>query len=144
MNAGILFVSSVGVVQAQQTNKPVPEALVTDFSVAEGGYGQSKLVSELILDTASTRSGVDCSVCRLGQIAGPANTATGMWNKQEWLPSVSCLSMSFGLPENSSIRYIDSNDVIRLLPAQNIWENFRPLCHPWIELIGFQLTSPQA
>lgn len=82
----------MGVVQAQQTNNSVPETLVTDFSVAEGGYGQSKLVSELLLNTASSISGVRCSVCRLGQIAGPANLTCGMWNKQEWLPSVRCLS----------------------------------------------------
>jgi thioester reductase-like protein len=90
-NASIFFISSVGVVNNQRINASVPETLITDFSVAEGGYGRSKLVSEFILSEACTRSGVQSSICRVGQIAGPVGVQSGMWNKHEWLPSVSLL-----------------------------------------------------
>lgn len=86
--ASILFVSSVGVVKNQQSNATIPEALLTDFSSAEAGYGRSKLVSEMVLAEAYQKSGVSCCVCRIGQIAGPVDSKEGMWNKQEWLPSV--------------------------------------------------------
>ncbi|EXJ86687.1 hypothetical protein A1O3_03640 [Capronia epimyces CBS 606.96] len=108
--AGIFFVSSIGVVNNQGNNiitntnintntnpntstntnvsVPVPETLITDLTLAEGGYGRSKLVSELILSKASSISGVKCTVCRVGQIAGPVDTELGMWNKQEWLPLI--------------------------------------------------------
>lgn len=90
-NASIFFISSVGIVNNQRTNASVPEVLLTDFSVTEGGYGSSKLVSELILAEAFIKSKVKCSVCRVGQISGPVEVQRGMWNKHEWLPSVSLL-----------------------------------------------------
>jgi acyl-CoA synthetase (AMP-forming)/AMP-acid ligase II len=88
-DANIFFVSSVGVVSDQKTNDSVAESLISDFSVTKGGYGSSKLVSELVLAEAFSRSGVKGKICRIGQIAGPVGTKTGMWNKHEWLPSVS-------------------------------------------------------
>jgi thioester reductase-like protein len=88
INPAIFFISSVGVVKNRKSNCTVPEALVTDFAGAEGGYGSSKLVSEWILEKASSASGVNVSICRLGQIAGPVDLSGGSWNKQEWLPSV--------------------------------------------------------
>lgn len=88
-NPTLLLVSSVGVVQAQPSNDPVPEVLLSNFSDAEGGYGRSKLVAELILARASKHSGINSTICRLGQIAGPVDTSSGIWKRQEWLPSVS-------------------------------------------------------
>lgn len=88
-SASIFFISSVGVVNNRQTDSTVPEVPLKDFSLAKGGYGQSKLVAESILLAAGEKSGVRSSICRVGQIAGPVNTLRGMWNKHEWLPSVS-------------------------------------------------------
>jgi thioester reductase-like protein len=88
-SASIFFISSVGVVNNQRTNAPVPERLISDLSLVEGGYGSSKLVSELILSVANIRSAVPSFVCRVGQIAGPVNVQLGLWNKHEWLPTVS-------------------------------------------------------
>jgi thioester reductase-like protein len=85
----IFFISSVGVVKDQKSNEAVPEELIDDFTRAEGGYGSSKLVAEWVLAKANAQSGLECSICRLGQIAGPVDVPFGMWNKQEWLPSVS-------------------------------------------------------
>lgn len=56
------------------------------------GYGESKYVSELLLEAAREKSGVSAAVCRVGQLAGPVSKG-GVWNKQEWLPSVSGLSL---------------------------------------------------
>jgi nucleoside-diphosphate-sugar epimerase len=89
LDPAIFFTSSIGVVKNQPTNASVPEALITDFTLADGGYGSSKLIAELILDKASSTSGVKCTICRLGQIAGPVDMHSGMWTRQEWLPSVS-------------------------------------------------------
>ena len=88
-HASIFFISSIGVVSNQQSNRTVPETLITDSSVTEGGYGSSKLVAELILARAVSKSAINASICRVGQIAGPVNVERGVWNKHEWLPSVS-------------------------------------------------------
>ncbi|KAH8655420.1 hypothetical protein BX600DRAFT_515242 [Xylariales sp. PMI_506] len=99
LRPAIFFVSSIGVVMKQQTNEPVPETLITDFAVAEGGYGCSKLIAELIFGSASQTSGIKCSICRLGQVAGPVDIESelGMWNKQEWLPSIVISSKYLGM-----------------------------------------------
>ena len=68
----------------------VPEEAFHDLSVASGiGYGQSKLVSECLLDKATKISGVRSACCRVGIIAGPVEQKLGMWNKHEYIPSVS-------------------------------------------------------
>ena len=53
------------------------------------GYGQSKLIAECLLDKASEISGVRSAVCRVGIVAGPVEKELGMWNKHEYIPSVS-------------------------------------------------------
>lgn len=89
--AGIFFVSSISSVAncASVTGLAgVPEAIVEDWSAPHNtGYGQSKYVSECILNTAAKVAGVPTAVCRVGQVAGPT-TAAGMWPKQEWFPSL--------------------------------------------------------
>ena len=51
------------------------------------GYGESKYVSELLLEAGAEKAGVAAIICRVGQLAGPV-VKGGIWNKQEWLPSV--------------------------------------------------------
>lgn len=89
--ARIVFISSVGSTLQWKLDRPVPEEAVRDLSVAKNsGYGASKLVSELVLAEAATQSGITASICRVGQVAGPVlNGGSGIWNKQEWLPTVS-------------------------------------------------------
>ena len=87
----ILFLSSISA--AMNSLSPVPERILTDFaSPAPMGYAQSKYLAERLLDTAHQTSGVRSSICRVGQVAGPVMAkhvrAGGMWNKQEWLPSL--------------------------------------------------------
>lgn len=88
--ARIFFVSSISSVvnydqDAASNREAVPEHIIEDWHVAnDGGYGQSKLISERILDAAAKQAGTPTAVCRVGQIAGPT-TAAGVWPEQEWL-----------------------------------------------------------
>ena len=92
----ILFVSSVAAVGGWNGSDKVPERPFRDMDMANGiGYGQSKLLSECLLDEATKVSGVRSACCRVGIIAGPVEKKAGMWNKQEYIPSV---SPSFQLP----------------------------------------------
>ena len=97
--ASLLFVSSIGAVKGWKPSKDtttVPEAIIDDWSAAgQDGYAQSKLVSERILATAAKVSDVSCTICRVGQVAGPI-TSKGMWSKQEWLPSLVASSKYLG------------------------------------------------
>ncbi|KAK3307162.1 uncharacterized protein B0T15DRAFT_553631 [Chaetomium strumarium] len=97
----IVFISSIGTVDGwDRPDDPVPEASLRDLSLPRGGYGRSKLVSSLILEEASKVSGVPVEVIRVGQIAGPS-AAKGVWNRQEWLPSLIASSVYLGVLPDS-------------------------------------------
>jgi nucleoside-diphosphate-sugar epimerase len=85
----LLFVSSVAAVGQWDKGK-APEKSVHDLQAASMGYGQSKLIAECLLNKAATFSGVRSSCCRVGIIAGPVEKR-GVWNRHEYIPSVSCL-----------------------------------------------------
>lgn len=88
--AHIHFVSSVSAIGGYSPEKgpSIPEVIFDDPTVPlRQGYGESKHVSERICATASTKYGIPTSIHRVGQIGGPT-TAKGLWNKQEWLPSL--------------------------------------------------------
>ncbi|PYI10999.1 acetyl-CoA synthetase-like protein [Aspergillus sclerotiicarbonarius CBS 121057] len=97
----ITFVSSVSTVEQWPTpDTPVPEAALSDWSLAATGYGKSKLASSMILDAAATESGVPRAIIRVGQVAGPRGLH-GQWNPQEWLPSLVRSSVYLGLLPDS-------------------------------------------
>ena len=93
----ILFTSTVSTVgnwAAVHPGSKAPEKPIHDLNIPFPiGYGESKHIAERILETAA-ESGVSAAICRVGQVAGPVEKG-GMWNKQEWLPSVSHLIRSF-------------------------------------------------
>lgn len=98
--AQVFFVSSFSSVANYHSVYPgtgkVPEDIIGNWQVAHNTpYGQSKFVSERVLDAAAKFAGVPTTVCRVGQIAGPT-TAAGMWPKQEWLPSLIASSKFLG------------------------------------------------
>ncbi|KAK7745196.1 putative NRPS-like protein biosynthetic cluster [Diatrype stigma] len=104
----LFFVSSIGAVgnwsaasAARQRLETIPEKVYEDWRVPQAmGYGESKFVSERLLDAAAREADICTVVCRVGQIAGPT-TAAGMWPKQEWLPSLVASSKALGkLPES--------------------------------------------
>ncbi|KAI0024098.1 L-aminoadipate-semialdehyde dehydrogenase [Xylariomycetidae sp. FL0641] len=104
-DTGIFFISSVGSITHwdSESRGAVPEGPIDDLAVAgEQGYSASKLVAEMVLEQAAKRSGVDASVCRVGQIAGPvgAGDGQGEWNRHEWFPTLVASSKHLrALPE---------------------------------------------
>ncbi|KAM0813786.1 putative Acetyl-CoA synthetase-like protein [Seiridium cardinale] len=110
--AKLFFISSIGAVtgwpKATGQTNDVPEETFDDWTIPEPtGYGQSKFVSERLLDTAAKESNISSVICRVGQVAGPTKAA-GMWPKQEWLPSLIASSKQLGiLPESLGQDVID-------------------------------------
>ncbi|TKA59788.1 hypothetical protein B0A49_10410 [Cryomyces minteri] len=99
----IHFVSSISSVgnwpAVHGFNVPVPtqglDRYSYDVAQVDLGYGESKHVSERILERAS-QSGVPVSILRVGQIAGPLAVDGGCWTKHEWLPSLVRTSKALG------------------------------------------------
>lgn len=88
--AHIHFISSISTIEGYSPERgpSIPEIIFDDPSSAlRQGYGESKHVSERICAAASAKCGVPTSIHRVGQIGGPT-TEKGMWNKQEWVPSL--------------------------------------------------------
>ena len=96
-NPPIVFTSTVSTTGnwlALNPDTPMaPEEPIHDFRVPMPiGYAESKHVSERLLELAAAQSGVRASVCRVGQVAGPVDKKGGVWNKQEWFPSLATSS----------------------------------------------------
>ncbi|KAJ5090943.1 hypothetical protein N7532_009627 [Penicillium argentinense] len=86
--AHIHFISSISTIEGYSHGPSIPEIIFNDPSSAlRQGYGESKHVSERICAAASAKCGIPTSIHRVGQIGGPT-TEQGMWNKQEWVPSL--------------------------------------------------------
>ncbi|KAI0195467.1 hypothetical protein F4808DRAFT_327585 [Astrocystis sublimbata] len=93
----VVFISSIGTADRWDAKAgTVPEARLEDLSLPSGGYGRSKMVGSLVLEDVA-RGGADfpAAIIRVGQIAGPQAEA-GVWNKQEWLPSIVASSLHLG------------------------------------------------
>ncbi|KDQ07647.1 hypothetical protein BOTBODRAFT_180516 [Botryobasidium botryosum FD-172 SS1] len=83
--ARVLFTSSVSVVMNWTAPTPVPEDTLEDTTAIVMGYGESKWVSERILQIAGEVTALRPVVVRLGQMSGGEN---GSWNQSEWLPCI--------------------------------------------------------
>lgn len=87
----ILFTSSISTLNnwtLKHPNEKVPERAFHDFTIpAAMGYGESKYISERLLEIATEKCGLSAAVVRVGQLAGPV-VKDGVWSKQEWLPSI--------------------------------------------------------
>ncbi|KAL2273596.1 hypothetical protein FJTKL_04193 [Diaporthe vaccinii] len=66
----------------------IPESLPPTLAAAQAtGYSESKAVAEHVLAAAAEKSGIDVSILRVGQIAGPVLPGNGAkWNETEWFP----------------------------------------------------------
>lgn len=124
----VVFLSSIGTVNGWNSTDAVPEQALNDFALADMGYGRSKLAGSLILDAAASYSGIPAASIRVGQIAGP-NGEKGMWNKQEYLPSLVASSLHLGvLPETigpgDEVDWVPVGDVAGLiLDVAGVTEN---------------------
>lgn len=92
MRPRIVFVSSISSVgdwcAVHPEAKTIPELLPPTLAAAQAtGYAESKAVAEHVLAAAAKKSGVDVSILRVGQIAGPSLPGNGArWNETEWFP----------------------------------------------------------
>ena len=103
--AKIFFISTIGTVTnwpLRHSTSVVPEEVITDFTVpAQMGYAESKYVLERLLSHTADTFNISVSICRVGQIAGPAGSSQGTWNKAEWLPSLIISSRYLGILPDS-------------------------------------------
>ncbi|KAF5354614.1 hypothetical protein D9757_012341 [Collybiopsis confluens] len=76
------------------SGQKVPAQAISDPTMTGGlPYGQAKWISEQILDEAQQLGVIKLSVLRVGQLSGAPN---GVWNPQEWFPSVCQVGKSMG------------------------------------------------
>ncbi|KAF5671682.1 nonribosomal peptide synthetase [Fusarium heterosporum] len=96
----IVFISSIGTVMGWSSSDSIPEKALNDMTLAQMGYGRSKLAASLILDAAAEKSNIHTASVRVGQIAGPRGEK-GAWNRQEFIPSLIASSVYLGvLPDH--------------------------------------------
>ena len=98
----LLYTSSIGLLNSKEDIQPVLPPIINSAAEYGGarpakegpigpesavgtGYGESKWVSERLLEVASAQTAVNSVIIRVGQICGGPN---GFWNENEWLPSL--------------------------------------------------------
>ncbi|RFU75191.1 nrps-like enzyme [Trichoderma arundinaceum] len=111
----IIFISSIGTVGNWTLPEPIPEHRLDDMTLPIMGYGQSKFAASSILDEAVEKSGIAAAVIRVGQIAG-ARTTEGIWNPQEFIPSLIASSVQLGILPSS----LGPMDIIEWTPVEDI------------------------
>ncbi|KAL6899927.1 male sterility domain-containing protein [Trichoderma evansii] len=129
----IVFISSIASVLGWKESQKVPEEIILSNSItASNGYAQSKHIAERILYEASQTVGIQVSVVRLGQIAGPTNAGVGTWNSLDWVPQIVYTSKSLGVvPKNLGM----ADDVD--------WVPIDRLPDVLVELIHHDLRKPE-
>jgi thioester reductase-like protein len=129
----IVFLSSIASVLGWRKSQSVPEEIFASATVAgNNGYAQSKHIAERILHEASETVGIQVTVVRLGQIAGPSNTGVGTWNASDWLPQIVSTSKSLGVVPKS------------LGMADNVdWLPIDSLADVLVDLIHHDLKKPE-
>lgn len=98
----LFFISSISsVLSYSSASLQTPEEVILDSSAPSStGYGESKYVSERLLDYAARRLSINSSFVRVGQVAG-AVEYPGLWNKDEWFPSLIISSLHVGAVPDS-------------------------------------------
>ena len=97
------YISSISsIISYHSTTGQTPEKPITaDPAAGSNGYSESKYVAEQIVEYAAQKvhSNLSLAFARVGQVAGAANHA-GIWNKDEWFPSMIASSVQIGaLPD---------------------------------------------
>jgi thioester reductase-like protein len=114
----LVFVSSIGELDGWPSARgPVPEQRLEELTAAQMGYGRSKLVGSLLVDTAARQSGIPAASVRVGQIAGPKQKA-GVWNPQEFLPSLIASSVHLGILPST----LGPFQVVDWIPVEDVAE----------------------
>ncbi|PQE06777.1 nrps-like enzyme protein [Rutstroemia sp. NJR-2017a BBW] len=147
------------------TPNMIPEDVLLDASAAMPmGYGQSKYVAERILAKFAKQAGLNVTILRLGQIAGPVtgtddtSSLSSTWNEQEWFPSVMKTSGHLGcvpsdlepvdwIPVNliaPGISDIVSHDIANVTTTLQVYNIVNPNPVPWSEFspMVHEMMSP--
>ncbi|QRV80473.1 acetyl-CoA synthetase-like protein [Ceratobasidium sp. AG-Ba] len=106
----LVFTSSISAAGVGAIGLSLPEEYIQFESVATGfGYGESKFVTEKMLESAQS-FGLETCVVRLGQLTG--DKTSGSWSPTDWVPSLIASSLSVGyLPDAlGSISWIPLDD----------------------------------
>lgn len=92
----LFFISSISSVLGHQVDShSIPEEVIETNSPAPNGYANSKYLAEQLLLHAARNGSKGMSLARVGQVAG-AVRSPGLWNKNEWLPSLILSSLHIG------------------------------------------------
>ncbi|KAF7876845.1 uncharacterized protein EAF02_008065 [Botrytis sinoallii] len=125
----LMYISSVSAVSnftsVGDSVSRIPEAVIHDASASESmGYGESKYLSERILDYASKKIQLQVNIARVGQIAGPIQ-GPSVWSRDEWFPSL-IISSSFvgAVPDSLGLDL----DRIEWIPVDALSEILIELC----------------
>jgi len=99
----------------------IPETILTDLSSpAPMGYGESKYISEHLLDCASNNLHISTGAARDGQVAGTAENPEG-WSRSEWFPNLVSSSRFLGaLPQTLGL-HDDGIDWVPIDQLVEIW-----------------------
>ncbi|KAL1852805.1 putative NRPS-like protein biosynthetic cluster [Diaporthe australafricana] len=110
----LVFVSSISSVgdwcAVDPSASTIPESLPPTLAAAQAtGYSEYKAVAEHLLAAAAEKSGLDVSVLRVGQIAGPVGSGNGAkWNETEWFPLMLKTAKTTGkIPDAHALGDID-------------------------------------
>lgn len=98
----LFFISSISSVMSYRSaSLQTPEKVIFDSTAPNStGYAESKYISERLVDYAARRLSINSSFARVGQVAG-AVEYRGLWNKDEWFPSLVISSLHVGaLPDS--------------------------------------------
>ncbi|KAI4143444.1 MAG: hypothetical protein LQ340_006997 [Diploschistes diacapsis] len=160
-NPPIIFTSTVSTVgnwAALYPGSPkAPEEPIHDMRVPYSmGYAESKHVSERLLELGAANSGVRAAICRVGQVAGPVTKKGGVWNRQEWFPSIAIssaylklLPSSLGSMSASSGAGVEADSAIDWFPVDALADTLVELSVQMVQdprgtLRVYNLSNPTA
>jgi nucleoside-diphosphate-sugar epimerase/aryl carrier-like protein len=114
----LFFVSSISTIYGWDPAMgclSAPEDLIEDPDVVlKQGYAESKHIAERLCYEASKTTGVPTTILRVGQIGGPTR-AEGIWNRNEWFPSLIATSERIGkIPASLGANELDWIPVVCL------------------------------
>ncbi|TIC99604.1 Non-canonical non-ribosomal peptide synthetase FUB8 [Colletotrichum higginsianum] len=112
----VVFVSTIGSTSNWDPSRgPVPETSLREYGLSGLGYGQSKLISSMVLEDAAKVGDFPLAIIRVGQIAGPL-ADDGAWSRQEWLPSIVASSLVLkALP-----RHLSGMNAVAWVPVETM------------------------
>ncbi|KAF7174064.1 hypothetical protein CNMCM5623_006358 [Aspergillus felis] len=107
----LFFVSSISTIYGWDPTMGRPSApediIENSDAVLEQGYAESKHIAERLCYEASKTAGVPTTILRVGQIGGPTR-AEGIWNRNEWFPSLIATSARIGkIPTSLGTNEVD-------------------------------------